>query len=165
MAIDHCLECVGIAKTVGSNIISLWLPDGTNYPGQDNIRERKHRLVEALTKVYAAMPAPMRLLIEYKFFEPAFYHTDLADWGMAYVLATKLGDRAQVLVDLGHHPLGTNIEQIVAFLIDEGRLGGFHFNSKKFADDDLTVGSINPYELFLIYNGAHRRRTRSGRGT
>ncbi|HHX44043.1 MAG TPA: L-rhamnose isomerase [Chloroflexi bacterium] len=152
MAIDHCLECVGIAKTVGSNIISLWLPDGTNYPGQDNIRERKHRLVEALTKVYAAMPAPMRLLIEYKFFEPAFYHTDLADWGMAYVLATKLGDRAQVLVDLGHHPLGTNIEQIVAFLIDEGRLGGFHFNSKKFADDDLTVGSINPYELFLIYN-------------
>ncbi len=151
-AVDHCLECVDIAKTVGSQVISLWLADGTNYPGQDNIRGRKHRLVETLTEVYAAMPAPMRILIEYKFFEPAFYHTDLGDWGMAYVVATKLGERAQVLVDLGHHPLGTNIEQIVAFLIDEGRLGGFHFNSKKFGDDDLTVGSINPYELFLIYN-------------
>ncbi len=151
-AVDHCLECVDIAKTVGSQVISLWLADGTNYPGQDNIRGRKHRLVETLTEVYAAMPAPMRILLEYKFFEPAFYHTDLGDWGMAYVVATKLGERAQVLVDLGHHPLGTNIEQIVAFLIDEGRLGGFHFNSKKFGDDDLTVGSINPYELFLIYN-------------
>ena len=151
-AVDHCLECVDIAKTVGSQVISLWLADGTNYPGQDNIRGRKHRLVETLTEVYAAMPAPMRILLEYKFFEPAFYHTDLGDWGMAYVVATKLGERAQVLVDLGHHPLGTNIEQVVAFLIDEGRLGGFHFNSKKFGDDDLTVGSINPYELFLIYN-------------
>jgi L-rhamnose isomerase/sugar isomerase len=133
-------------------VISLWLADGTNYPGQDNMRQRKHRLVETLAEVYAAMPAPMRILIEYKFFEPAFYHTDLGDWGMAYVVATKLGERAQVLVDLGHHPLGTNIEQIVAFLIDEGRLGGFHFNSKKYGDDDLTVGSINPYELFLIFN-------------
>ena len=151
-AVDHCLECVDIAKTVGSQVISLWLADGTNYPGQDNIRGRKHRLVETLTEVYAAMPAPMRILLEYKFFEPAFYHTDLGDWGMAYVVATKLGERAQVLVDLGHHPLGTNIEQIVALLIDEGRLGGFHFNSKKFGDDDLTVGSINPYELFLIFN-------------
>jgi L-rhamnose isomerase/sugar isomerase len=98
------------------------------------------------------MPAPMRLLIEYKFFEPAFYHTDLGDWGMSLTVAQKLGERAQVLVDLGHHPLGTNIEQIVALLIDEGRLGGFHFNNKKFADDDLTVGSVNPYELFLIFN-------------
>lgn len=148
---DHMLECVEIAKTVGSDNISLWLADGTNYPGQDSFRKRKHRLVEALQEVYAAMPAPMRLLIEYKFFEPAFYHTDLGDWGMAMMIAQKLGDRAQVLVDLGHHPLGTNIEQIVALLIDEGRLGGFHFNSKKFADDDLTVGSINPYELFLIF--------------
>ncbi|HUV94151.1 MAG TPA: L-rhamnose isomerase [Anaerolineae bacterium] len=151
-AIDHCLECIEIAKTTGSQIISLWLADGTNYPGQDSIRARKHRLVESLTDVYGAMPAPMRLLVEYKFFEPAFYHTDLGDWGMALLTAQKLGERAQVLVDLGHHPLGTNIEQIVAILIDEGRLGGFHFNSKKFADDDLTVGSINPYELFLIFN-------------
>jgi len=151
-AIDHCLECIEIAKVCGSEIISLWLGDGTNYPGQDNFRARKHRLVESLAEVYAVMPPPMRILIEYKFFEPAFYHTDLGDWGMALLTAQKLGDRAQVLVDLGHHPLGTNIEQIVAILVDEGRLGGFHFNSKKFADDDLTVGSINPYELFLIFN-------------
>jgi L-rhamnose isomerase/sugar isomerase len=152
MALDHCLECVEIAKTVGSNNISLWLADGISSPGQDDFRERKRRLQETLAELYAAMPEPMRLLIEYKFFEPAFYHTDLGDWGMAMMMAQKLGDRAQVLVDLGHHPLGTNIEQIVALLIDEGRLGGFHFNSKKFADDDLTVGSINPYELFLIFN-------------
>ncbi|MBN1402784.1 MAG: L-rhamnose isomerase [Anaerolineae bacterium] len=151
-AVNHVLECVEIAKSVNSDIISLWLADGTNYPGQDNFRQRRRRLVETLQQIYAAMPAPMRILIEYKFFEPAFYHTDLGDWGMALTLAQKLGERAQVLVDLGHHPLGTNIEQIVALLIDEGRLGGFHFNSKKFADDDLTVGSINPYELFLIFN-------------
>jgi len=151
-AIDHILECVDIAEATDSDIISLWLADGTNYPGQDSFRDRMHRLLEALGEVYAAMPEPMRLLIEYKFFEPAFYHTDLGDWGTALMYAQKLGERAQVLVDLGHHPLGTNIEQIVAYLIDEGRLGGFHFNSKKFADDDLTVGSINPYELFLIFN-------------
>jgi len=151
-AIDHILECVDIAEATDSDIISLWLADGTNYPGQDSFRDRKHRLLEALEEVYEAMPEPMRLLIEYKFFEPAFYHTDLGDWGTALMYAQKLGERAQVLVDLGHHPLGTNIEQIVAYLIDEGRLGGFHFNSKKFADDDLTVGSINPYELFLIFN-------------
>lgn len=151
-ALDHMLECIEIAETVGSDIISLWLADGTSSPGQDSFRDRKRRLLEALQESYAAMPAPMRLLIEYKFFEPAFYHTDLGDWGTSLLFAQKLGDRAQVLVDLGHHPLGTNIEQIVAYLIDEGRLGGFHFNNKKFADDDLTVGSINPYELFLIYN-------------
>ncbi len=151
-AVEHCLECIEIAKTLGSNILSMWLADGTSSPGQDNIRLRKHRLVEGLSEVYAAMPPSMRMLVEYKFFEPAFYHTDLGDWGMAYVVCQKLGERAQVLVDLGHHPLGTNIEQIVAFLIDEGRLGGFHFNNKKYADDDLTVGSINPYELFLIFN-------------
>ena len=151
-ALDHCLECVEIAKATGSDIISLWLADGTNYPGQDSFRGRKRRLLEALEELYAAMPEPMRLLIEYKFFEPAFYHTDLGDWGTALMFAYKLGERAQVLVDLGHHPLGTNIEQIVAYLIDENRLGGFHFNNKKFADDDLTVGSINPYELFLIFN-------------
>ncbi len=151
-AIDHMLECIEIAKTVGSQDISLWLADGTNFAGQDSIRGRMERLVEALETTYAAMPAPMRLLIEYKFFEPAFYHTDLGDWGMAYMVALKLGERAQVLVDLGHHPLGTNIEQIVALLLGEGRLGGFHFNAKKFADDDLTVGSVNPFELFLIFH-------------
>ena len=106
-AVEHILECIEIAKTVGSQIISLWLADGTNYPGQDSFRARRHRLIEALQQAYAAMPAPMRLLIEYKFFEPAFYHTDLGDWGMALLTAQKLGERAQVLVDLGHHPLGT----------------------------------------------------------
>ena len=151
-AVEHCIECVDIAKTVGSRDISLWLADGTNYPGQDSIRKRKQRLLGSLQELFSAMPAPMRLLIEYKFFEPAFYSTDLGDWGMALLMAQKLGERAQVLVDLGHHPLGTNIEQIVAILIDEGRLGGFHFNAKKFADDDLVVGSVNPYELFLIFN-------------
>ncbi len=151
-ALEHVLECIQIAQTLGSTLISLWLADGTNYPGQDSFRARKHRLEETLREVYAAMPAPMRLLIEYKFFEPAFYHTDLGDWGSALLMTQKLGERAQVLVDLGHHPLGTNIEQIVAYLIDEGRLGGFHFNNKKYADDDLVVGSVNPYELFLIYH-------------
>ncbi len=150
-AVDHIRECIAIAKEVDSTIISLWLPDGTNYPGQDSFRERKVRLQSALREVYEELPRNMRLLIEYKFFEPAFYHTDVFDWGTAYMLSMYLGDRAQVLVDLGHHPLGTNIEQIVAILLDEQKLGGFHFNNKKYADDDLVVGSINPYELFLIY--------------
>lgn len=151
-AINHVLECIDIAKTLKSKDISLWLADGTNYPGQDDMRERKHRLEESLKEIYKNLEKDMRILIEYKFFEPAFYHTDIADWGMAYNLCTKLGDQAMVLVDLGHHPLGTNIEQIVAYLLDEEKLGGFHFNNKKYADDDLTVGSINPYEFFLIFN-------------
>ena len=151
-AINHVLECIDIAKTLKSKDISLWLADGTNYPGQDDIRERKHRLEESLKEIYQNLEKDMRILIEYKFFEPAFYHTDIADWGMTYNLCTKLGDKAMVLVDLGHHPLGTNIEQIVAYLLDEEKLGGFHFNNKKYADDDLTVGSINPYEFFLIFN-------------
>ena len=151
-ALDHILECIEIMNITGSKILSLWLADGTNYPGQDDFRDRKKRLEDTLEVVYEALGDDQRMLIEYKFFEPAFYHTDIADWGMATLLAMKLGPRAQTLVDLGHHPLGTNIEQIVAYLIDEGKLGGFHFNSKKYADDDLTTGSINPYELFLIYN-------------
>lgn len=151
-AIQHIQECIAIAREVGSDIVSLWLADGTNYPGQDDLRARKHRMFEALSEVYRALQPGMRLLLEYKFFEPAFYHTDLAEWGMAYVLATHLGPQAQVLVDLGHHPQGTNIEHIVAFLLDEGRLGGFHFNNRKYADDDLVVGSVNPFELFLIFH-------------
>lgn len=150
-AVDHILECIDIARTLDSSIISLWLADGTNYPGQDSIRERKHRLQETLQEVYKALDPGMRLLIEYKFFEPAFYHTDLGDWGMSYNMALKLGEQAQVLVDTGHHAQGTNVEQIVAYLLDEQKLGGFHFNSRKFADDDLIVGAINPYELFLIF--------------
>jgi len=149
-AIDHVMECIEIAKTLDSDVISLWLADGTDYPGQDDFRDRKKRLEESLRIIYDAMPSNMKLFIEYKFFEPAFYHTDIQDWGMAYLLAGKLGDRAFVLVDLGHHALGTNIEQIIATLISERKLGGFHFNNKKYADDDLTLGSINPYEVFLI---------------
>lgn len=152
-ALNHLRECCQIMKDAGSDILSVWLADGTDYPGQDNMRQRKHYLEEALAAAYEMLPGrKSRILIEYKCFEPAFYHTDIPDWGMSYLLATKLGPRAQVLVDLGHHALGTNIEQIVALLIDEGRLGGFHFNDKKFADDDLTAGSINPYQLFLIFN-------------
>jgi L-rhamnose isomerase/sugar isomerase len=152
-AVDHMLECIEIGKATGSTIISLWLADGTNYPGQDSFRGRKRRLQESLREVYDPLSrAGQRILIEYKFFEPAFYHTDIPDWGTAYLLSLKLGENAQVLVDLGHHANGTNIEQIVAMLIDEKKLGGFHFNNKKFADDDLVVGSINPYELFLIYS-------------
>ncbi len=150
-AVEHILECIEIAQKVGSSIISLWLADGTNYPGQDSIRGRKQRLFETLSEVYQALTPDMRLLIEYKFFEPAFYHTDLGDWGMSFNVAQKLGRQAEVLVDTGHHAQGTNVEQIVAYLLDEQKLGGFHFNSRKFADDDLIVGAINPYELFLIF--------------
>lgn len=151
-ALDHLLACCEIMTRVNSNILSLWFADGTNYAGQDNLRTRKHRFEDNLRQIYAHLPPESRMLIEYKFFEPAFYSTDLPDWGTAYALALKLGPQAQVLVDLGHHAQGVNIEQIVAFLLDEGRLGGFHFNNRKYADDDLIVGSVNPYELFLIYN-------------
>ena len=150
-ATDHLLECVDIARTVGSKHLSLWFADGTNYPGQDSMTERRHRMLGCLTEVYGALGADITMLVEYKLFEPAFYHTDLADWGTALLVCTKLGERAKVLVDLGHHAHGTNIEHIVALLLDEGRLGGFHFNNRKYADDDLIVGSVNPFELFLIY--------------
>jgi L-rhamnose isomerase/sugar isomerase len=151
-ALAHMAECCEIMEITGSDILSLWFADGTNYAGQDNIRERKHRMEAALADVYNNhLPEEARMLIEYKFFEPAFYHTDLADWGMAYATALKLGERAQVLVDTGHHAQGTNVAHIVAFLLDEGRLGGFHFNARKYADDDLIVGSVNPFELFEIF--------------
>ena len=150
-AVEHLLECVDIARGLGSTAQSLWLADGTNYPGQDDLRRRRRRVVESLGQVYAALPEDQELLVEYKLFEPAFYATDLADWGSALLLCQKLGERARVLVDLGHHAQGTNIEQIVAILAGEGRLGGFHFNNRKYADDDLIVGSVNPFELFLIF--------------
>jgi L-rhamnose isomerase/sugar isomerase len=149
-ALDHCRECVQIATEVGSQIVSLWLADGTNYPGQDDLRGRHARLLAALDELYAELPEGMRLLVEYKFFEPGFYSTDLPDWGTAALLCRRLGPQAQVLVDTGHHPQGTNIEQIVAVLLAEGLLGGFHFNNRKYADDDLIVGAIDPFELFRI---------------
>ena len=161
-AVDHMFECIDIMRRTDSKVLSLWFADGTNYPGQDDIIERKRRFEECLGKTHAALPDGTRMLIEYKFFEPAFYHTDIADWGMALNFAVKAGPKAEVLVDLGHHPLCTNIEHIVALLIEEGRLGGFHFNNRKYADDDLTTGSVNLYEVFLIYHeilNAERRGT------
>jgi L-rhamnose isomerase/sugar isomerase len=149
-ALEHSLECVEIAVAVGSTDLSLWLADGTNYPGQDDLRARFRRLVVGLEELYSALPEGMRLLVEYKFFEPAFYSTDLPDWGTAALVCGMLGPRAKVLVDTGHHPPGTNIEQIVALLLAQGLLGGFHFNNRKYADDDLIVGSIDPFELFRI---------------
>jgi L-rhamnose isomerase/sugar isomerase len=152
LALDHLIECCDIMVKTRSDILSLWFADGTNYAGQDSLRGRKRRFEEGLRTTYTHLPHDGRMLIEYKFFEPAFYSTDIPDWGTAYAMCLKLGPQAQVLVDLGHHASGVNIEQIVAFLLDEGRLGGFHFNNRKYADDDLIVGSVNPYELFLIYN-------------
>ena len=149
-ALRHCRECVEIGQEVGSTILSLWLADGTNYPGQDDLRDRYARLLAGLEDLYALLPERMRLLVEYKFFEPAFYSTDLPDWGTAALVCRRLGPQAQVLVDTGHHPQGTNVEQIVALLLTEGLLGGFHFNNRKYADDDLIVGSIDPFELFRI---------------
>jgi L-rhamnose isomerase/sugar isomerase len=161
-ALDHVYECIDIMQRTNSKVLSLWFADGTNYPGQDDIIERKRRFEECLGKTHAALPDDSRMLIEYKFFEPAFYHTDIADWGMALNFALKAGPKAEVLVDLGHHPLCTNIEHLVALLLDEERLGGFHFNNCKYADDDVTTGSVNLYEVFLIYHeilNAERRGT------
>jgi len=150
-ALQHILDSIELGRRLGSKVLSLWFADGTNYPGQGDFRRRKAWLTEALQTAHSAMPEDMVMLIEYKFFEPGFYHTDIADWGMAAAFARAAGPMAKVLVDLGHHAPSTNIEHIVAFLLDERMLGGFHFNNRKYGDDDLTVGSINPYELFLIY--------------
>jgi L-rhamnose isomerase / sugar isomerase len=149
-ALDHCLECIEIAQQVGSPLFTPWIPDGTNYPGQDDLRGRYGRLATALEEIYAALPDGMRLLVEYKFFEPSFYSMDLPDWGTAALLCRRLGPQAQVLVDTGHHPQGTNIQQIVARLLAERLLGGFHFNDRRYADDDVIVGSQHPFELFAI---------------
>ena len=151
-ALEHMLECIDIMGKTGSKVLSLWFADGTNYPGQDDLIRRKHCFQEGLRATHDSLPDDCRMLIEYKFFEPAFYHTDVPDWGLALVFANKTGPKAEVLVDLGHHPLCTNIEHIVALLIDENKLGGFHFNNRKYADDDLTTGSVNLYEVFLIYH-------------
>ncbi len=150
-AIEHCLECCEIMRATGSRILSMWLADGTNYAGQDSIRARRARLKESLQIVVNGLPEDSRMLLEYKFFEPAFYHTDVADWGTSFALCRFLGSQAQVLVDTGHHAQGTNIAYIVAQLLDEQCLGGFHFNSRQYADDDLIVGSTNPWELFVIF--------------
>jgi L-rhamnose isomerase / sugar isomerase len=151
MALEHMAECCAIMQATGSTVLSIWLADGTNYAGQDDLAARKERLEEGLRRTYALLPPGSRMLIEYKFFEPAFYHTDLPDWGTAYAMSLKCGPQAQVLVDTGHHAQGTNVPQIVSFLLSEGRLGGFHLNARRYADDDLMVGSDNPFELFVIF--------------
>jgi L-rhamnose isomerase/sugar isomerase len=150
-AVAHLVECVEIARELGSTAQSLWFADGTNYAGQDDLRGRRARLIESLARVYEALPKAQELLLEYKPYEPAFYATDLFDWGAALTVCARLGERAKVLVDLGHHLQGANVEHIVALLDEEGRLGGFHFNNRKYGDDDLVVGSTNPWELFLIF--------------
>jgi L-rhamnose isomerase/sugar isomerase len=149
-AVSHILECCDIARQTGSSVVKVWLADGTNYPGQDDFRARRRRLVETLREVYPALPESGRMFLEYKFYEPAFYHTDVQDWGQALTVCQHVGERAQVCVDTGHHAMGTNIEQIVSILLQEGRLGGFDLNDKKYGDDDLMVGSIDPYQLFRI---------------
>ncbi len=151
-ALDHLLESVEIGRALGSRDISIWVSDGSNYPGTQSIRRRIGWMEEVLGALHAATTDDQRMLIEYKPFEPAFYHTDIADWGMALHLAQKAGPRAKVLVDTGHHYQGTNIEQIVAWLLHTESLGGFHFNDRKYADDDLTIGSIDPYQVFRIFH-------------
>ncbi|WP_093770791.1 L-rhamnose isomerase [Streptomyces sp. yr375] len=149
-ALDHLLDCVDIMDATGSADLKLWFADGTNYPGQDDLRARQDRLAEGLSEVYARLGDGQRMLLEYKFFEPAFYSTDVPDWGTAYAHCLKLGPKAQVVVDTGHHAPGTNIEFIVATLLREGKLGGFDFNSRFYADDDLMVGAADPFQLFRI---------------
>jgi L-rhamnose isomerase / sugar isomerase len=150
-AVDHLVESVNIASATGSRDISLWFADGSNYPGTANIRHRRQWFIEGLQEMHSHMAEDQRMLVEYKPFEPAFYHTDIADWGMALLLARAAGPQAKVLVDTGHHYQTQNIEQIVAWLLAEGMLGGFHFNDRRYADDDLTLGSIDPYQLFRIF--------------
>ncbi len=149
-ALDHLLACVEVMDATGSRDLKLWFADGTNYPGQDSIRARQERLAEALAAVYQRLGPEQRLLLEYKLFEPAFYATDVPDWGTALLHCQALGDRAKVVVDTGHHAPGTNIEMIVALLLRAGKLGGFDFNSRFYADDDLMVGAADPFQLFRI---------------
>ncbi|HSR50683.1 MAG TPA: TIM barrel protein [Acidobacteriota bacterium] len=150
-AVGLVLQALETGRAAGASVLSLWLPDGSDYPGQVDFRQRKKHLLDSLREIYDSLDG-MEMLVEYKLFEPAFYHTDLSDWGMADWICRSLGGKARVLVDLGHHAHGVNIEHIVAFLHDEDRLGGFHVNNRKYADDDLTVGAVNPYEVFLILN-------------
>jgi L-rhamnose isomerase/sugar isomerase len=149
-ALDHLIECVDVMDVTGSRDLKLWFADGTNYPGQDSIRARQDRLAEGLQAVYERLGAHQRLILEYKLFEPAFYHTDVPDWGTSFAHCLQLGERAQVCVDTGHHAPGTNIEFIVAFLLRAGKLGAFDFNSRFYADDDLMAGAADPFQLFRI---------------
>lgn len=152
MAIEHNKEVIRIGEKLGSKAITVWLADGSSFPGQQSFRRALQHTFESLQEVYKELPADWKMLVEYKPYEPYFYSTVISDWGTSFLLANKLGEKAYTLVDLGHHLPNTNIEQIVATLMTEGKLGGFHFNDSKYGDDDLTVGSIKPYQLFLIFN-------------
>ena len=156
MAVNHLLECIDIMDITGTNDLKIWLAGGTNYPGQDDLRDRQDRLQESLEITYKRLGPNQRMLLEYKFFEPSFYSTDVPDWGTSYLHCMKLGPKAMVCVDTGHHAPGTNIEFIVALLLREGRLGAFDFNSRFYADDDLIVGAADPYQLFRIMNEVNR---------
>ncbi|MFV0426262.1 MAG: L-rhamnose isomerase [Beutenbergiaceae bacterium] len=151
-AVQHHRDCIDVMRATGSTDLKIWLPDGLNYPGQDDIRARQDRLAESLQQIYAALDPHMRILLEYKFFEPAFYSMDIPDWGTSLVHCLALGDQASVVLDTGHHAPGTNIEFIVAQLLRVGRLGAFDFNSRFYADDDLMVGAADPFQLFRIMN-------------
>ena len=149
-AIDHHFDCIDVMHATGSSDLKIWLADGTNYPGQGDIRGRQERLADSLQQIYARLGDDQRLVLEYKFFEPAFYHTDVPDWGTSYAHVTALGEKAMVCLDTGHHAPGTNIEFIVAQLLRLGKLGSFDFNSRFYADDDLIVGAADPFQLFRI---------------
>ncbi|GAB3924519.1 L-rhamnose catabolism isomerase [Mucilaginibacter myungsuensis] len=151
-AVEHNIEVIKYGVELGSNALSVWLSDGSNFPGQLNFRKAFQNTLESLQEIYEALPDDWKVWIEYKPFEPNFYSTTIGDWGQSHLLASKLGKKALTLVDLGHHLPNTNIEQIVSLLLMEEKLAGFHFNDSKYGDDDLTVGSINPYQLFLIFN-------------
>ncbi|MDE2041496.1 MAG: L-rhamnose catabolism isomerase [Alphaproteobacteria bacterium] len=151
-AVEHNIECIEIGRKLGSNALTVWVGDGTNFPGQQDLGASLDRYLEAAAQIYAALPADWRMLLEHKMFEPAFYSTVISDWGSSILAAQELGPKAQCLVDLGHHAPNVNIEQIVARLHRFGKLGGFHFNDSKYGDDDLDSGSINPHQLFLVFN-------------
>ncbi|WP_154855963.1 TIM barrel protein [Cyclobacterium xiamenense] len=151
-AVNHNLEVIQYGKMLGSKSLTVWLADGSSFPGQMNFRKALQRTLDSLREIYDSMPSDWKLFVEYKPYEPYFYHTVIQDWGTSHWLASQLGERAYTLVDLGHHLPNTNIEQVVATLMMQGKLGGFHFNDSKFGDDDLTVGAMKPYQLFLIFN-------------
>ena len=151
-AIDHNIECIEIGKELGSKALTVWIGDGSNFPGQQHFANALSHYLDSLKEIYAALPSDWRLFTEHKMYEPAFYSTVVQDWGTNYIIAKELGDKAQCLVDLGHHAPNVNIEMIVSRLIQFGKLGGFHFNDSKYGDDDLDAGSIEPYRLFLVFN-------------
>jgi L-rhamnose isomerase/sugar isomerase len=151
-AVAHNIECIELGKALGSQALTVWVGDGANFPGQHNLRGALERYLESMRQIYAALPQDWNVFIEHKLFEPAFYATTIADWGTSFACASELGPKAKCLVDLGHHAPNTNIEMIVARLAQFGKLGGFHFNDSKYGDDDLDSGSINPFQLFLVFN-------------